>query len=316
MTTSVIGHLDTNMGWPPVAGVVGVSAAAAFLALSLPLLFSMFFSFEGLMSFVPGFPLPDFPSSIPYGSVASTHLRTSVCEPSAYRTEIISLDPLLIYIHGFLRPEEIDSLLTVAEPLFKPSQVTKSYRKVNTSDRTSSTAGLSLDDPMVQCILSRARGFMGAVMADGKDEMGPPQLVRYTSGQKFNLHHDFYETPQWAYDGSRRKFNRVASFFAILQDNCTDGETYFPHIRGTIKSDPGAADQSIGPRTWNQSDSVMRLHEDGGLAFRPIKGNALFWMNLRADGTGDERTMHAGLPVGEGLKTAMNIWPRQFYPID
>lgn len=57
-------------------------------------------------------------------------------------------------------------------------------------------------------------------------------------------------------------------------------------------------------------------HEDGGLAFRPTNGNALFWMNLHADGAGDKRTMHAGLPVGEGLKTAMDIWPRQFYPID
>lgn len=143
---------------------------------------------------------------------------------------------------------------------------------------------------------------MGTVMVDGKDEMGPLQLVRYTSGQKFHLHHDFYESPQWAYDDSRRRFNRVASFFAILQDNCTDGETYFPYLRPRSSAMP--------------DDAIMRTHEDGGLAFRPIKGNALFWMNLHADGAGDKRMMHAGLPVGEGLKTAMNIWPRQFYPID
>lgn len=223
----------------------------------------------------------------------------------------------MIYIHGFLHPEEITSLLTTAGPLFKPSQVTKSGRKVDTPDRTSSSAGLPLGDPMVQCVLGRATNFLGTVMDDGKDEMGPPQLVRYTSGQQFNLHHDFYETPQWAYDGSRRKFNRVASFFAILEDNCTNGETYFPHVRGSTKLGPDDAhQQAVGPRKWNESDPIMRVHEDGGLAFRPIRGNALFWMNLHADGTGDQRTMHAGLPVGEGLKTAMNIWPRQFYPID
>lgn len=279
------------MAWPPVAGLAAVSAGAAFVALSLPLLFSMFFA-------------PD-----------KMHAQRSVCELPAYHTEIISLDPLIMYIHGFLRPEEIDSLLTTAEPLFQPSQVTKAGRKVDTSDRTSSTAGLSLEDPVVQCILARARGFMGSAMT-GNDEMGPPQLVRYTAGQRFNLHHDFYETPQWAYDGSRRKFNRVASFFAILQDNCTDGETYFPHIDGATQPGLKGTGQVIGPRKWNESDPIVRLHEDGGLAFRPIKGNALFWINLHADGAGDMRTTHAGLPVGDGLKTAMNIWPRQFYAID
>lgn len=161
---------------------------------------------------------------------------------------------------------------------------------------------------------------MGTLMVDGKDEMGPPQLVRYTSGQRFDIHHDFYETPQWAYDASRRKFNRVASFFATLQDNCTGGETYFPHLHPSGSTGPRAGGTgqglSLGPRKWNVSDPIMRAHEDGGLAFRPIKGNALFWMNLHADGTGDKRTVHAGLPVGEGLKTAMNIWPRQFYPVD
>lgn len=304
------------MGWPPVAGLVGVSAGAAFVALSLPLLFIVFFSSDGLLSFVPDSPFPDFPSAMPYYSKPPTSLQSSACELSAYRTEIISLDPLMIYIHDFLRPEEINSLLATAEPLFKPSQVTKGGRKVDTIDRTSSTAGLSLDDPTVQCVLGRARSFMGTVMVDGKDEMGPPQLVRYTASQRFNIHHDFYETPQWAYDGSRRKFNRVASFFAILQDNCTDGETYFPHIDSLAKPNYGYTDPSIEPRIWNKSHPIVRSHDDGGLAFRPIKGNALFWMNLHADGTGDKRTMHAGLPVGEGLKTAMNIWPRQFYPID
>lgn len=201
-----------NVGWPTILGVIGVRTGAVLVAIGLPLLFTILFSPGGLLSFVPDSPIPDFPSTTPHDSRSPP---SSACEAPAYRTEIISLDPLMIYIHGFLRPQEIDSLLTTAEPLFKPSQVTKGGRKVDTSDRTSSTAGLSLEDPNAHCILTRARSLMGTVMVDGKDEMGPPQLVRYTSGQKFNLHHDFYETPRWAHDGSRRKFNRVASFFAI-----------------------------------------------------------------------------------------------------
>lgn len=274
---------EVKMAFPP---------AVVFAVLSLPLIFSLFY---------PG----PFLSSVSQLSILSlTRTENFVCTPSAYRTEIVSLDPLVIYIHSFLRPEEIDSILTTAEPLFKPSQVYKYGRMVDTADRTSSTAGLPLDDPAVQCVLDRARNFMGTIMVDGKDEMGPPQLVRYTSGQKFNIHHDFYQAPQWAYDGSQRKFNRVASFFVILQDNCTDGETYFPYITTPANG------------SLTKSNPFWREHEDGGIAFRPIKANALFWMNLHANGTGDRRTMHAGLPVEEGLKTAMNIWPRQFYAID
>lgn len=275
--------------------------------------------FPGLFSLVSDFRLPLCKSQIPFLSSICpvTQDAAFVCEPGTYRTQIVSIDPLLVYIHSFLRPSEIESLIRTADPLFKPSTVTKNGRKVGSDERTSSTAGLPLEDPAVQCVLDRASQFMGEVMRKGVDEMGPPQLVRYTAGQKFNIHHDWYDSPQWAYDGSNRQFNRVASFFAILQDNCTDGETYFPYI-GPPAEDQGMVVERPAreQRRWTGSDPVWRAHENGGLAFRPIKGNALFWLNLHSDGTGHEKTMHAGLPVGDGLKTAMNIWPRQFYAVD
>lgn len=274
-----------------------------------------------LVSHVPefGFYLPRCLSPVTFISTKSSTAKTSafVCEPWTYRTQIVSLDPLLIYIHSFLRPAEIESILNTADDLFKPSTVTKHGRKVDSSERTSSTAGLPPEDSTVQCVLGRASEFMGTIMKDGVDEMGPPQLVRYTAGQKFNEHHDWYETPQWAYDGSNRQFNRIASFFAILQDNCTDGETYFPYIGPSARhANPVVGRVAHESRAWTESDPIFRGHHSGGLAFRPIRGNALFWLNLHSNGTGHERTIHAGLPVGDGLKTAMNIWPRQFYAVE
>ncbi|KAJ9136653.1 Prolyl 4-hydroxylase 1 [Pleurostoma richardsiae] len=296
--------------------IVGAGAGAALLALSLPYLATL--SGTGaLLSFVPEFPIPDFPL---FYSPPAPLTTPFICEPSSYRTEIISLDPLLIYIHSFLKPADISALLEIAEPRFQPSEVVKHGRaSQRTLDRTSSSAGLPRQEPAVACVLGRAREFMGAMLRDGWDEMGPPQLVRYTAGQRFNVHHDWYDTPRWATDGSSRKWNRVASFFAILQDNCTDGETHFPYLQPAVldhrKDATGqkTAEGSKEPRRWKAADPVWRQHEDGGLAFRPITGNALFWVNLHANGTGDGRTMHSGLPVGEGLKTAMNIWPRQYY---
>jgi prolyl 4-hydroxylase len=123
--------------------------------------------------------------------------------------------------------------------------------------------------------------------------------VRYTAGQKFNLHHDWYDAlPTLLKNGKR--FNRPSSFFVFLEANCTEGETYFPYVKL-----PEVEPERVKGR-W-------RAHEEGGVAFRPVEGNALFWVNLLPSGEGDTRVMHAGLPVGEGRKTAMNIWPRIFY---
>ncbi|OTB04626.1 hypothetical protein M426DRAFT_320740 [Hypoxylon sp. CI-4A] len=227
------------------------------------------------------------------------------CVPHTYKTEIVSLDPLLIYIDSFLSPTEIEALLEAGEPRFAPSKVHKSGRNQDTSDRTSASAGLPRDDPAVECVLARAESFLGAMLDTSRDDIGPPQLVRYTAGQRFNQHHDWYERPQPTRRGMLgrgKSWNRVASFFAILQDQCTGGETWFPFVNSTAF-----------PKTEEEGSQLWRTHEDGGVAFKPVAGNALFWVNLFANGTGDDRTIHAGLPVDEGLKTAMNIWPRKFY---
>ncbi|ORY63920.1 uncharacterized protein BCR38DRAFT_342951 [Pseudomassariella vexata] len=273
----------------------------AALALSVPYLYHLATS--------PNQSLSDILLSIFHNSpfAASTDPLPFTCTPHNYTTEIISLSPLLVYIHSFLAPHEITSLLAAGEPEFQPSEVVKNGRKQGTGDRTSSSAGLPRDNPAVQCVLDRAQSFMGTMLS-ARDEIGPPQLVRYTAGQRYNVHHDWYERPQPARRENMhrgRSWNRVASFFAILEDGCTEGETYFPYVK-TVAPQKGMNGRGKG--------AVWREHEDGGLAFRPVKGNSLFWVNLHANGTGDTMTMHAGLPLGEGLKTAMNIWPRHYYP--
>ncbi|KXH35055.1 2OG-Fe(II)oxygenase family Oxidoreductase [Colletotrichum nymphaeae SA-01] len=225
------------------------------------------------------------------------------CQSQNYTTQIVSLDPLVIYIHNFLSEADITSLLEAGEPAFKPSYVVKNGRTQGTPDRTSWSAGLPADDVAVQCVLARAEGFLGTMMAPGRDEIGPPQLVRYTKGQRFNVHHDWYDDFQPdVRTGRRRKWNRVASFFAILEDECTGGETWFPKIEAVTPQH----------RREEEEATMWRKHNDGGIAFKPVRGNAVFWVNLHGNGTGDGRVVHAGLPVGDGLKTAMNIWPRRY----
>ncbi len=79
---------------------------------------------------------------------------------------------------------------------------------------------------------------MGTMLRDDWDEMGPVQLVRYQGGERFNTHFDWYDTPRWANDNSQRTWNRIASFFVVLQENCTGGETHFPHVKGITAPSP------------------------------------------------------------------------------
>ncbi|KAI0388442.1 hypothetical protein F5Y17DRAFT_210203 [Xylariaceae sp. FL0594] len=228
-----------------------------------------------------------------------------VCEPQTYRTEIVSLDPLVIYIHDFFNARDIKNLLKVGKDRFKPSVVHQNGRMVENPYRTSTSAVLPPEDPAVRCVLERSRKFLGTMLDPDGDEMGVPQLVQYVQGQHYNLHQDWMRTPQAAFDGTARTFNRLASFFVILEDGCAGGETWFPLITPAWDDLP---DDRDGTRLWHE-------HEAGGIAFKPVAGNAIFWVNLLANGTGDIRTVHAGLPVTGGLKTAMNIWPRKYTPI-
>ncbi len=53
------------------------------------------------------------------------------------------------------------------------------------------------------------------------------------------------------------------------------------------------------------------VEEEEGVTFRAREGNAVFWVNLREDGGGDERTLHKGVRVDRGRKVGMNIWTRE-----
>ncbi|KAI1344457.1 hypothetical protein F5Y15DRAFT_424601 [Xylariaceae sp. FL0016] len=228
------------------------------------------------------------------------------CDPHTYTIELISIDPLIIYIHDFVTDSEISHLLSLGASSFAPSLLTSNTgAKRQSQYRTSHSARLPADAPVVQCVLDRARGFMGSLLDVPLDDFQPPQLVRYAEGQQFKVHADWFDVPQArqpdaAAGTGGAAWNRPASFLAVLEDDCTAGETWFP----SLPVPEGSRDKR---RVW-------RAHEDGGLAFPPVKGNALFWVNLFANGTGDDRTRHAGLPPTSGMKTAMNIWPRKYYP--
>ena len=117
--------------------------------------------------------------------------------------------------------------------------------------------------------------------------------MRYLPNQQHDFHVDWHRDPDSPEPGMI--CNRLLSFFVFLGDDCIGGETYFPEINAAPKNSDG--------RKYSRTDK----EGDKGLAVKPIKGSAIFWMNLHQNGTGDERVQHAGLRVSQGTKSGMNI---------
>jgi prolyl 4-hydroxylase len=141
-----------------------------------------------------------------------------------------------------------------------------------------------------------------------------PQLVRYAPSQKYDLHTDFWPEHQVLRDDPGNPnsggvlFNRVASFFVFLRDNCTEGYTYFPLVEPAQSKVVEIEKVFDGKVARGSMEGVEQ-----GVKFKPIRGNAIFWVNLDEHGRGDRRVVHAGLPVADGEKIGLNIWPRKFF---
>lgn len=163
------------------------------------------------------------------------------------------------------------------------------------STRTSQSTNVARD-AVVRCIEKRALRFQGFDTAQAQLE--PVQLVKYGRGERYHFHTDWYPNPVHA--TAAVGGNRLSSFFAYVaaSDDLTGGGTNFP-LLDAPRDDRWCAFVDCD-EPW-----------ENGLTFRPALGGAVFWQNLHPDGSGDERNLHAGLPVTSGSKIGMNIWTRQ-----
>jgi prolyl 4-hydroxylase len=154
-------------------------------------------------------------------------------------------------------------------------------------------------DAVVRCIEERALAFQG--FDTPRSHLEPLQLVKYGLGEHFHFHTDWYTDPSLASPSFGG--NRLSSFFAyvnVANGTTTGGGTNFPVL------------DAPGDDRWCSLGFVDCDEEwERGVTFRPVEGNAVFWQNLLPDGSGDPRTLHAGLPVTSGGKIGMNIWTRQ-----
>lgn len=110
------------------------------------------------------------------------------------------------------------------------------------------------------------------VTTDGENMQGQ----FYKKGEYYNSHYDFFEDLM---SHNPERGNRTWTFMIYLNKPEKGGYTYF-----------------------NKYD----------LYIKPEVGRAVYWNSLHSDGSGNEMTMHKGMPVLEGEKFIVTKWFRQF----
>ncbi|KAM3517241.1 hypothetical protein NHJ13051_009161 [Beauveria bassiana] len=218
-----------------------------------------------------------------------------------YTAEILSIDPLAIYLNNFLNDAEIRYLLALGENIYKPSEVAShSGIIVNTTVRSSESAFLPEDDVVCNCLISRMKSLLGNVQHEHVESL---QMVKYAAGgDRYRLHTDWSVAAKNNTDeasGKPRQSRRLGTIFVYLEDSCTGGETYFPLLTGVSDGADG--------------EKFAVAKQGGGLLVRPKRGNGVFWNNIHSNGTGDDRVVHAGLPIKSGVKIGLNMWSTYYF---
>ncbi|PHH63286.1 hypothetical protein CDD81_6143 [Ophiocordyceps australis] len=219
----------------------------------------------------------------------------SGCRHPGYQVHLVSSSPLVMYLEGFLTADERAHLEQVGQGRFSDSAVVAASGEAAIHQVRTSQSTAVERDAVVRCIEQRALSLQGFDRL--ASQLEPMQLVRYGPQQRYHLHTDWFTDPTHA--AAQQGGNRASSIFGYVKAHkLTGGGTHFPLL-----------DVPRNERWCRFVDCDAEY--DSGLTFRPIEGNAVYWDNMLEPGRGDERTLHAGLPVVSGDKIGINIWTRE-----
>ncbi|KAF8849363.1 hypothetical protein BDZ45DRAFT_237363 [Acephala macrosclerotiorum] len=216
------------------------------------------------------------------------------CPQHSYNTHILSQEPLIVYIESFLSSDESKHLIEISEDKFAPSTVSTGAETSIQKDIRHSEVALIDRDDVVRCIEHRARDFQG-----WRPDIHIERLrtQRYGEGGHYVHHYD------WS--GASREADRVSTFMVYVDAQCEGGGTEFPRLP---MPDARKGRWCEFLECEEKNDEREEEKTKMGITFKPIKGNAVYWENMRPDGRGYEETWHAGLPVKSGSKIGLNIW--------
>lgn len=175
-------------------------------------------------------------------------------------------------LSDFISSQECDEMIAMIDRTALPSRVLDHGYHQNW--RSSYSGDVERDDPFVRMIERRIDDLLGIPHEWGETIQGQ----RYREGQEFKPHMDWFWTkaPYWKEEAKR---GGQRSFTAMIYLNAVEdgGTTDFPNI---------------------------------GVSIPPQRGALLVWNNACLDGSLNNATMHAGMPVTKGEKYVITKWYR------
>ncbi|CAJ0711316.1 hypothetical protein LMG6871_00057 [Ralstonia edaphis] len=186
--------------------------------------------------------------------------------------------PRIVLFQHFLSDQECDELIAIGRNRLKRSPVVNpdTGEENLISARTSQGGMFQVGEhPLIAKIEARIAQAVGVPVEHGEGF----QVLNYQPGGEYQPHFDFFNPGR---SGEARQLEvggqRVATMVIYLNSVQAGGATGFPKL---------------------------------GLEVAPVKGNAVFFVYKRPDGTLDEDTLHAGLPVERGEKWIATKWLRE-----
>ena len=190
------------------------------------------------------------------------------------RVQRAQIDAAQFYYHpDFLTAERCGQLIGIIDVNKRPSTLLTDNPDRNF--RTSDSCDMDRWSPLVQPIDESIAGLLGLDPAHGETMQGQ----RYAPGQQFRAHHDyFHENESYWPTVSRDGGQRTWTAMIFLNDVTEGGATWFPQA---------------------------------GIKVAPKQGLLLAWNNMNPDGSANDKTLHEGMPVVEGVKYIVTKWFRE-----
>ncbi|WP_153721245.1 2OG-Fe(II) oxygenase [Sporosarcina cascadiensis] len=176
-------------------------------------------------------------------------------------------EPLIIVLDNVLSEEECDELIRLAADKVTRSKIGTTHEENEL--RTSSSMFIEESENLM---IARIKKRISTIMDVPAEHGEGLQILRYTPGQQYRAHHDFFSLE------SNVANNRISTLVIYLNDVEQGGETFFPLLKFSVT---------------------------------PRKGMAVYFEYFYSNQMLNDLTLHGGAPVIEGEKWVATQWMRK-----
>ncbi len=177
-------------------------------------------------------------------------------------------EPLIVILGNVLSNEECDELVRLSKDKMKRSKI-GTTREENELRTSSSMFLEESENEIIARVEKRVSSIMNIPIEHGEGL----QILRYTPGQEYKAHHDFFSSTSKVASN-----NRISTLVMYLNDVEQGGETFFPKLNFSVT---------------------------------PKKGMAVYFEYFYNEQNLNDLTLHGGAPVITGEKWVATQWMRK-----